>query len=277
MDFTSKRKGERRDKKGGDDDDMGRSRPKGSSGRDNSLQLIPRPAQDDIADSVNAFLHTSDESCVGKVFQEQLEESKAPKLSRKQFRKALAALGAQLSDADEGIIFESLDFRGEGSVFIEDILLYCMDLAYNGDSLDAALVCRQTLEKKKVPLKDLQRGLTRLDSKRSGQVNHKSFEKVFIKLCGGEGLVTSDQLADLERFVDPQKDGKVDINYLLAIATVSSDIPRAESKLKNCLKVMRVRGNSYRKELQREGGNSPIIAYLVLSDDNDGCDFSDFF
>jgi Ca2+-binding EF-hand superfamily protein len=135
-----------------------------------------------------------------------------------------------------------------------------MDLAHNGDSQDAALVCRQTLEKKKVPIKELQRGLIRLDTKRSGQVNHKSFEKVFIKLCGGEGSVTSDQLADLERFVDPQKDAKIDINYLIAIASISCDTTRAESKLKNCFKVMRVRGNSYREELLREGGNLLNVA-----------------
>ena len=47
-------------------------------------------------------------ACVVKLFHEQLEEGRAVKLTRKQFRKGFAALGAQLSDSDEGLIFEAL-------------------------------------------------------------------------------------------------------------------------------------------------------------------------
>ena len=43
-----------------------------------------------------------------RLFQEQLDEGKAIKLTRKQFRKGFAALGAQLSDSDEGLVFEAL-------------------------------------------------------------------------------------------------------------------------------------------------------------------------
>ena len=47
-------------------------------------------------------------ACVTRLFQEQLDEGKAIKLTRKQFRKGFAALGAQLSDSDEGLVFEAL-------------------------------------------------------------------------------------------------------------------------------------------------------------------------
>lgn len=47
-------------------------------------------------------------ACVGKVFQDQLDDGKTVKLSRKQLRKAFNVLGAQLSDSDEGLVFESL-------------------------------------------------------------------------------------------------------------------------------------------------------------------------
>ena len=43
-----------------------------------------------------------------RLFQEQLDEGKTLKLTRKQFRKGFAALGAQLSDSDESLIFEAL-------------------------------------------------------------------------------------------------------------------------------------------------------------------------
>ena len=47
-------------------------------------------------------------ACMVKLFQEQLDDGKTIKLTRKQFRKGFAALGAQLSDSDEGLIFEAL-------------------------------------------------------------------------------------------------------------------------------------------------------------------------
>ena len=47
-------------------------------------------------------------ACVGKLLQDQLDDGKQLKLSRKQMRKALTALGAQLSDSIEGLIFEAL-------------------------------------------------------------------------------------------------------------------------------------------------------------------------
>ena len=46
--------------------------------------------------------------CVGKIFQDQLDESKTLKLSRKQLRKAFTILGSQLSEVDEALIFELL-------------------------------------------------------------------------------------------------------------------------------------------------------------------------
>jgi hypothetical protein len=53
-------------------------------------------------------------ACVMKLFHEQQEEGRAVKLTRKQFRKGFAALGAQLSDSDEGLIFEALGESMEG-------------------------------------------------------------------------------------------------------------------------------------------------------------------
>ena len=46
--------------------------------------------------------------CVGKVFQDQLDDGKTLKLSRKQLRKAFTILGSQLSEVDEALIFELL-------------------------------------------------------------------------------------------------------------------------------------------------------------------------
>ena len=53
--------------------------------------------------------------------------------------------------------------------------------------------------------------LVQADTKRKGAVETKDFERAFAKLCGGEGAVKSDLLADIERYVDPQRDGTMAI------------------------------------------------------------------
>ena len=45
---------------------------------------------------------------MGRLLQEQVDEGKALKLSRKQLRKGFSSLGTQLSDSNEGLIFEAL-------------------------------------------------------------------------------------------------------------------------------------------------------------------------
>jgi hypothetical protein len=51
--------------------------------------------------------------------QEQIEEGKALKLTRKQLRKGFSSLGTQLTDSNEGLIFEALG-EGRQRVFVCD-------------------------------------------------------------------------------------------------------------------------------------------------------------
>ena len=147
-----------------------------------------------------------------------------------------------------------LDFKGEGSIALEDILVYLMDLALNGDSLEIAQAIRQTLEKRKISVKELQRSLIKSDILRTGSVPHTTFEKNYLKLCGGENYVKSDYMTDIERYIDPNKEGKMDINFIVAVSTVCGDVERAENKLKNLFKIMRVKGIDYRQAILDERG-----------------------
>ena len=225
-------------------------------GGNSNLTLIPRRAQDDIADAAKDFLGNSENKlCLGKIFSDLADESRTAKLSRKQLRKGLAKIGAQLNESDEGVIFECFDHKGDG-VAVEDIVIYCMHLAQEGDSLEAAQAFRQTLEKKKIPAKDLARALIKVDIKHKGIVSTDDFEKVFFKLCGGEQSVKRDLLTDLERYVDPQHDGEIDILFVTGMATACADTARAESKLRQCFKLLHARGNSYREAVIRDCGAS---------------------
>ena len=225
-------------------------------GGNGNLNLISRRAQDDIADAAKDFLGNSEnKSCLGKIFSDLADESRTAKLSRKQLRKGLVKIGAQLNESDEGVIFECFDHKGDG-VAVEDIVIYCMHLAQEGDSLEAAQAFRQTLEKKKIPAKDLARALIKVDIKHKGTVSTDEFEKVFFKLCGGEQFVKRDLLTDIERYMDPQHDGEIDIMFVTGMATACADTARAESKLKQCFKLLRARGSNYREAVIRDCGAS---------------------
>ena len=150
----------------------------------------------------------------------------------------------------------NLDFRGEGSVAVDDILLYLMDISLQGDTLEISIAIRQTLEKRKIHVKELQRLLLKNDIMRTGFIDHKSFEKIYLKLCGGENFVKSDHMADIERYIDPKKDGKLDILFLIAICNVNNDIQRAENKLKNLFKIMRLKEIDYKKIIMKDLGTA---------------------
>ena len=137
---------------------------------------------------------------------------------------------------------------------MEDVLLYCTDLAFEGDDIEAALAFRQTIDKRRIPSKELQRALIKADTAHTGYVDHKTFDKLFLRLCGGESFVKPDQLSDIKRYVDPLRDGKMDINVIVAMAIVCADVVRAENKLKNILKTMRVKGIDYRAILMEDAG-----------------------
>ena len=129
-----------------------------------------------------------------------------------------------------------------------------MDISLRGDDVEAAVAIRQTLEKRKISVKELQRSLIKNDVTRSGFVDHQSFEKLFLKLCGGPTYVKSENITDIERYIDPKKDGKLDVNFVLSICTVSGDVLRAESKLRNLFKIMRVKGINYRELISKDLG-----------------------
>ena len=158
-------------------------------------------------------------------------------------------------------LFSCADFRNESSVAVEDLLLYCTDLAFEGDDVEAALAFRQTLEKRKVPSKELQRALIKVDNTHTGYVNHKTFDKLYLRLCGGDSYVKTDQLSDIKRFVDPLRDGKMDVNVIVAMAIVCGDVSRAENKLKNLLKTMRVKGIDYRAIITEDAGTCCTFKY----------------
>ncbi|NDD93320.1 hypothetical protein EBZ37_14720, partial [bacterium] len=192
-------------------------------------------------------------------------------LSKKHFRKALTKLGCQLREDEEGLLFESLDFEGKGSVTADDILLYFLGLAYDNDGLEAADALRETLLKKKVPAKEVLRQLGRSSGKKddSGFVECATMEKVLRKLSGGTNSINEDQMADILRFVDPDKQGQADVGYVAALCLVAQDEIRAETKLKNCLRIMRLRGSGsgYKEALlddaREEDGRSMSVDALM--------------
>lgn len=230
-----------------------RSRPASSNrgGADDSVCILPRRARDDVADSVRAYLKGASGACVGKLFGDHAEDRNsggAPTMTKKQMRKGFASLGTQLTDNDESTIFECFDFRNDGSVSVYDLVSFCMDAALENDCIPAGDAVADTFVKRKIPAKEFARTLHKADGQQTGFVDHRLFEKAVMKLVG-QSNVTEDQLGDMERFLDPEKDGNIDINYAAAIVTIGGDVSRAESKLRNMLRILRVRGVNYKEAI----------------------------
>jgi Ca2+-binding EF-hand superfamily protein len=272
MDLTGSGRG-----RGKDDADGGRTTRKRLDKDSDTAGLLGRALRDDVADAVKAFLK-EDEKSLSQLVGEQVTDSTRSTstsgsgnvcLSKKHFRKVLSKLSCQMREDDEGLLFESLDFEGKGSAAADDVLLFFLGLAFDNDSLEAADMMRDTLIKKKVPAKEVLRQLGRSSGRKddTGYVEHTVVEKVLRKLSGGTNAISDDQMSDLMRFVDPEKHGLVDYGYVAALCLVAGDTPRAEAKVKNALRIMRLRSLPYKDILlddaREDDGRSMSVDALV--------------
>ena len=277
LDLTSTgRGGSRRD----DDGDKS-ARRRATGDKESEAALLPRALRDDLSDALKEYLK-NEEKAVGLLLTEQVTDSTRSTsasgsgnvcLTKKHFRKVLSKLSCQLREEDEGLLYETLDFEGKGSVAADDVLLYLLGLAYDNDSLEAADALRETLLKKKVPAKEVLRQLSKSAGKKddTGYVESGTMDKILRKLSGGASSFSDDQMSDLLRFVDPEKHGLVDVGYITALCLVANDAARAEAKLKNCLRIMRLRGSggsaTYRDALSDEAredeGRSMSVDALI--------------
>ena len=98
---------------------------------DSNLQLISRRTQDDLAEATTEFLSNLDNPRLGHLFATLVDEAKTTKLSRRSLHRGFGLLGAQFTDTEEGIIYECLDYKGDG-IAIEDIIVYCMHVTREG-------------------------------------------------------------------------------------------------------------------------------------------------
>lgn len=98
---------------------------------DSNLQLISRRTQDDLAEATKDFLSNSDNPRLGHMFATLVDEFKTTKLTRKALHRGFEQLGVQFTNTEEGIIYECLDYKGDG-IAIEDIIVYCMHVTREG-------------------------------------------------------------------------------------------------------------------------------------------------
>ena len=98
---------------------------------DSNLQIISRRTQDDLAEATKDFLSNPDNPRLGHLFATLVDEAKTTKLTRKSLHRGFGQLGVQFTDTEEGIIYECLDYKGDG-IAIEDIIVYCMHVTREG-------------------------------------------------------------------------------------------------------------------------------------------------
>ena len=221
---------------------------------DDESTIISRRTRDDISDSVRNYLKSSNDANLGKLLLQNVDTKSGGGvyLNRRQFRRFFVALGTQLTDKDETSLFECLDISGDGNVSIYDLIIYCYDLAFELDNLEAAYSLKMVLERKKIPPKEFARNIQKNDPKKTGFIDVPTFEKVVSKMYGmvmtateDVDILKSDDVANLLQFFDHSKESRIDIEYASAMAIISLDISRASMKLRNMMKFLRIRHVDY--------------------------------
>eukprot|EP00605_Chrysophyceae_sp_TOSAG23-4_P002649 GSChrysophyteH1.ASY1.ANO1.2925.1 assembled CDS len=215
-------------------------------------------------------------------------------LTRKAFRKFFSdGLNMQFREEEENLVFESFDNNSTGTILCDDVLTFLYALAYDNDSMEVCSIWQNSLSRHSgVTPKEFARSMAKYDALNNGFIDDKNFEKVLKKLVSGSsaskfgGLnrfsrskaepknesIDEDTIADLKNFLDPGRDGQIDRYYASAIATICLDCGQAESntegtklaeiKLKNCFRIMRLRGVDYTTVLnelateEKDGGDS---------------------
>lgn len=242
-------------KDGSDDFLSPRSKLKRIHQDDGDSTIISRRTKDDISDSVRNYLKSSNSANLGKLLLQNAEGkggSQGLYLNRRQFRRFFVALGTQLSDKDETSLFECLNVMGDGNVSIHDIIIYCYDLAFETDNLEAAYSLKMVLERKKVSPKEFYRSLQKCDVKKTSYIDVPTFEKVVSKIYGmvmtateDVEILKSDDIVSLLNYFDHNKEGRIDIEYASAMSVICLDVAKASSKLRNMLKFLRIRHVDY--------------------------------
>ena len=235
----------------------GKDRARLMKERGDGLDFMSSAIRDEARDSIQKILASSKTS-VGRLIYQNADE-KTGVISRRQLRKVLESLSIQLRESDENMLFEALGFTGESCVAVDDLLLYFMELASQNDSEEAFNAVKEVIVRKRVAAKEVTRLMLRSDSKGSGFLEHSTFEKIIVKLAGSSSN-TFDAIADLKRFLDPKREGVVDLHYAAAIITASSDPSRCELKLRNIFRIMRIRNIDYKKHFMSsvEGSESDM-------------------
>lgn len=214
--------------------------------------VLSQRCRDDIGDSVRGYLESSTEACIGKLFlhHAELRSGSLSTITRKQMRRAFAALGAQLTDSDEISLFECLDVKNDGNISIYDLVLFCLDLALMNDNLEACQSIKRILDKKKTQPKEYARTLNKLTTKKSGYLDDVVYQKFLAKIYDmKENVAKFEEIEDVIRFLDPKKEGRVDIEYAAALGLICTDYNRATMKLKNMLRVLRTKNIDYKSIL----------------------------
>ncbi len=204
--------------------------------------VISSQTRDDIGESVRHFLKSSNDACFGKLLVQlaELKGGSITAMTRKQMRRVFIALGTQLTDQDETTIFDYLDFKSDETINIHDLILFCFDLAYLNDNLEASYALRRILEKKKMPPKEFSRTLSKANLSKSGYLEDVVFQKLMAKIYGMETSITKfEEIEDLIKFFDPNKEGRIDIEYVTALAMVCIEPSRSSLKLKNMLNLLK--------------------------------------
>ena len=254
---------------------------------DGNRTLISTRARDELYHCISEYIHnttTTSTTCLGKLLlthgEGQAGTGTIQCLTRKQMRRALISINIQLTDSDESILFESLDYNNTNTTInIHDILIYFYDIVYKQDNLEIMSIIQSILNNnKKLSIKEISRILYKYDTNRIGYINDVTFRKFLTTTLytttstysnnnnksssnSGDKGHNSD-LDDILTFFDPLRQGRIDIEYVIAILYIcnnndSNTTNKAAIKIKNMLRILRAKNIDYKSILLSDLSTSP--------------------
>ena len=212
--------------------------------------LLSESITNKISRSVRNFIKSSKKS-LWKHITSEFEGMKDDKFvfDPQKFHKIMTSIDLELSDEDEGILFDSMRYDGK-NVHVDDIISFFISLASHEyvNYAHMAPIFKKFLDGK-VPPKELARNFIKYDEDNLGYIDKSSLEKIFKKL---KVPLSSDELGDIEHVADPDRRDNMDFGLLISLSTITIDVERAITRMKNCLKLMRDSEIDYEKSFEEK-------------------------
>ena len=223
--------------------------------------LVRTDVADMIADGVIEYMKRTDKLSLGRFlcqYSDEVDEGtdtgsriNSYSLSKKSLYRCFNDLDVHIEEIDALLIYEALCYPENmlvNRILVIDLLLYLYSIAMPLAEVPAY----QTLPSSLPSCHEICRRLASYDEELAGIVTCDQFESIMRQIRG----MSIDNIQSLENYFDPHNTGVIDTSLVEAYFDALENHTRVEYKLKNILKIMRIKDLDYSKYLLGKSASS---------------------